>query len=96
MTSLVVRLAMHSRWVELRQDRYRRPQIPSEGHCGLWWNHDATCYTESGPVKLHEMLTRSYRYHGGAAELFGQPDSPAIDEDLCILRRHINLQGTTG
>jgi hypothetical protein len=37
------------------------------------------------------MLTRSYRYHGGAAELFGHPDSPAINEDLRILWRHINL-----
>jgi hypothetical protein len=47
-------------------------------------------------VKLYEVETGSNRHRAGAAEVSGQPDSPAIDEDLRILRRHINLQGATG
>lgn len=47
------------------------------------------------PVQLHKMKPRHNRYHAGTAELFRQPDPPAIDNDLGVLRHHLDLQNAT-
>src|SRR5574337_683459 len=85
-----------SRGATLRQGWSGRLQVPSEKHRGLWWDHDVTRHAEPSPMQLHEVETRNNRYHAGAAELSDKSDPPAIDENLSVLWRYLNLQAATG
>jgi hypothetical protein len=74
----------------------RRPQVPPDGDRSPSWNQHAGGDAEPSIVKLYKVGTRSDRDYGGAAKLLGQADPSAVNDNLGLPRRCLDLKRGVG